>query len=132
MSVFELPVDSFDFISARKETIWQMLLTIPHSFVLGDPSSYTLLIPPLTIVCDGCYHGDSPCRQIGGSLRAAEIHWVHIKEGTDDELLVVGVFFDVSEYGTNVEVSVVIALPPSYPGMICSRMYVIPQCQDGA
>ena len=45
-----------------------------------------------------------PPWQIGGSLRAAEIHWVHVKAGTEDELLVVGVLFDVSEYGTNVEV----------------------------
>lgn len=49
-------------------------------------------------------HIHSPSEHaIGGSLRAAEIHLVHIKEGTEDELLVVGVFFDVSEYGTNVE-----------------------------
>ena len=31
---------------------------------------------------------------------------MHLKDGTDDELLVVGVLFDVSEYGTNVEVRV--------------------------
>ncbi|CAN0177987.1 unnamed protein product, partial [Ascophyllum nodosum] len=49
-------------------------------------------------------HIHSPSEHaIGGSLRAAEIHWVHVKEGTADELLVVGVLFDVSEYGTNVE-----------------------------
>ena len=51
---------------------------------------------------------------MGGSLRAAEIHWVHVKdegkkkkkkqEETADELLVVGVLFDVSRNGTNVEV----------------------------
>ena len=29
---------------------------------------------------------------------------MHLKAGTADELLVVGVLFDVSEYGTNVEV----------------------------
>ena len=29
---------------------------------------------------------------------------MHVKAGTEDELLVVGVLFDVSEYGTNVEV----------------------------
>ena len=29
---------------------------------------------------------------------------MHVKAGTADELLVVGVLFDVSEYGTNVEV----------------------------
>lgn len=29
---------------------------------------------------------------------------MHLKEGTEDELLVVGVFFDVREYGSNVEV----------------------------
>lgn len=43
--------------------------------------------------------------QIGGSEHAAEIHWVHLKEGTEDELLVIGVLFDTSEYGSNVEVS---------------------------
>ena len=29
---------------------------------------------------------------------------MHVKAETEDELLVVGVLFDVSEYGTNVEV----------------------------
>ncbi|CAN0142143.1 unnamed protein product [Ascophyllum nodosum] len=49
-------------------------------------------------------HIHSPSEHaIGGSLRAAEIHWVHVKAETEDELLVVGVLFDVSEYGTNVE-----------------------------
>ena len=43
--------------------------------------------------------------QIGASEHAAEIHWVHVKEGTDDDLLVVGVLFDTSGYGSNVEVS---------------------------
>lgn len=89
-----------------------MRLRISHSFISSQVilAPATLLsLPPVTIACDGCYHGDSPCRQVGGSLRAAEIHWVHIKEGTDAELLVVGVFFDVSEYGTNVEVRVEIA-----------------------
>ncbi|CAN0405749.1 unnamed protein product, partial [Laminaria digitata] len=32
------------------------------------------------------------------------MHWVHLKEGTEDELLVVGVLFDTSEYGSNVEI----------------------------
>lgn len=45
------------------------------------------------------------CAQIGGSEHSAEMHWVHLKEGTEDELLVVGVLFDTSEYGSNVEVS---------------------------
>lgn len=31
---------------------------------------------------------------------------MHVRDGTEDELLVVGVLFDVSEYGTNVEVCV--------------------------
>lgn len=44
--------------------------------------------------------------QIGASEHAAEIHWVHVKEGTDDDLLVVGVLFDTTKYGENVEVSV--------------------------
>jgi len=42
--------------------------------------------------------------QIGGSLHSAEIHWVHARNGTDDDLLVVGVLMDAIEYGTNVEV----------------------------
>lgn len=88
-----------------------MFLRISHSFdtqVILAPSPL-LSLPPVTTTCNGCYHGDSPCRQVGGSLRAAEIHWVHIKEGTEAELLVVGALFDVSEYGTNVEVCVAIA-----------------------
>ncbi|CAN0433481.1 unnamed protein product, partial [Ascophyllum nodosum] len=49
-------------------------------------------------------HIHSPSEHaIGGSLRDAEIHWVHVKAGTTDELLVVGVLFDVSEYGTNLQ-----------------------------
>ena len=61
-----------------------------------------------------CFLRGSPPWQVGGSLRAAEIHWVHVKDGgeneikkqeeTADELLVVGVLFDVSKNGTNVEV----------------------------
>lgn len=43
--------------------------------------------------------------QIGGSEHSAEIHWVHLKEGTEADLLVVGVMFDTTEYGSNVEVS---------------------------
>lgn len=44
--------------------------------------------------------------QIGGAHHDAEIHLVHVKEGTDDELLVIGVLLDASEYGTNVVVRV--------------------------
>ena len=63
------------------------------------------IIPSLmTMALHCCFLHRSPPWQIGGSLRAAEIHWVHVKVGTADELLVVGVLFDVSEYGTNVEV----------------------------
>ena len=51
------------------------------------------------VVCFFCF-----VLQIGGSEHAAEIHWVHVKEGTEDELLVVGVMFDTTEYGSNVEV----------------------------
>ena len=71
------------------------VLTMHHPLSYDDGS--TLLFSP---------RFSSP-RQIGGSLRAAEIHWVHVKEGGTTgsfELLVVGVLFDVSEYGTNVEV----------------------------
>ncbi|CAM9471667.1 unnamed protein product [Ascophyllum nodosum] len=50
------------------------------------------------------FHIHSPSEHATAeSLHSAEIHWVHLKDGTDDELLVVGVLFDVSEYGTNVE-----------------------------
>lgn len=45
--------------------------------------------------------------QIGASEHDAEIHWVHVKEGTESELLVVGVLFDTNAYGANVEVSFV-------------------------
>eukprot|EP00903_Cladosiphon_okamuranus_P007199 g6990.t1 len=37
----------------------------------------------------------------GGSLHDAEIHMVHVMEGTTDELLVVGVMLDASSYGLN-------------------------------
>ncbi|CAM9323616.1 unnamed protein product [Ascophyllum nodosum] len=37
----------------------------------------------------------------GGSLRDAEIHMVHVREGTSDDLLVVGVLMDVGTYGVN-------------------------------
>eukprot|EP00904_Undaria_pinnatifida_P010011 jgi/Undpi1/613/HiC_scaffold_10.g04077.m1 len=37
----------------------------------------------------------------GGSCHDAEIHMVHVREGTDDDLLVVGVLLDASMYGTN-------------------------------
>ncbi|CAN0071650.1 unnamed protein product, partial [Laminaria digitata] len=42
--------------------------------------------------------------QIGGSEHEAEIHWVHVKAGTDDQLLVIGVLFDTTQYGSNVEI----------------------------
>eukprot|EP00904_Undaria_pinnatifida_P010066 jgi/Undpi1/618/HiC_scaffold_10.g04082.m1 len=50
-------------------------------------------------------HIHSPSEHmIGGSEHAAEIHWVHVKEGTEDDLLVLGVLFDISGYGSNVEI----------------------------
>eukprot|EP00904_Undaria_pinnatifida_P010044 jgi/Undpi1/616/HiC_scaffold_10.g04080.m1 len=50
-------------------------------------------------------HIHSPSEHmIGASEHAAEIHWVHVKEGTDDDLLVVGVLFDTTKYGENVEI----------------------------
>ena len=58
----------------------------------------------MTIAVNCCFLRGSHPWQIGASVRAAEIHWVHAKEGTADELLVVGVLFDASEYGSNVEV----------------------------
>lgn len=42
--------------------------------------------------------------QFGGAEDAAGMHLVHVKNGTTDDLLVVGVQFDVNEYGTNTEV----------------------------
>ena len=42
--------------------------------------------------------------QNGGSCHDAEIHMVHVREGTDDDLLVVGVLLDASMYGYNNEV----------------------------
>lgn len=37
-------------------------------------------------------------------MHAAGVHFVHIKDGTAGDLLVVGVLFDVTEYGSNLEV----------------------------
>ncbi|CAM9856336.1 unnamed protein product [Ectocarpus sp. 4 AP-2014] len=50
-------------------------------------------------------HIHSPSEHmIGGAEHAAEIHMVHVKEGTDADLLVVGIMFDVIEYGNNLEI----------------------------
>ncbi|CAM9298909.1 unnamed protein product [Ectocarpus sp. 8 AP-2014] len=50
------------------------------------------------------FHIHSPSEHVlGGAEYAAEIHLVHLKENTDDGLLVVGIMFEVSEYGQNVE-----------------------------
>lgn len=54
-----------------------------------------------------CLLASLPRWQIGGAEHAADIHMVHVKEGTTDELLVVGVMFDDSEYGTNFEVRII-------------------------
>lgn len=43
--------------------------------------------------------------QIGAAEHDAEFHFVHLREGTDDDLLVVGVLFDTSDFGMNTEVS---------------------------
>lgn len=40
-------------------------------------------------------------RQNGGALHDAEIHLVHVRKGTKDNLLVVGVMLDASTYGLN-------------------------------
>ena len=48
------------------------------------------------------------CEQIAGSLHDAELHLVHTREdsdGTESELLVVGVLLDANEHGWNVGVS---------------------------
>ncbi|CAM9864622.1 unnamed protein product, partial [Sphacelaria rigidula] len=42
--------------------------------------------------------------QVGSSHHDAEIHLVHLEDGTDDEYLVVGIFFDASLYGSNEEI----------------------------
>lgn len=42
--------------------------------------------------------------QNGGACHDAEIHMVHVREGTDDDLLVVGILLDASMYGYNNEV----------------------------
>ena len=55
--------------------------------------------PHVCVICFVCF-----ASQIGGLEHAAEIHWVHVKEGTEAELLVVGVMFDNTVYGSNVEV----------------------------
>ena len=48
------------------------------------------------------------CGQIAGSLHDAELHLVHTREdsdGTESELLVVGVLLDANQHGWNVGVS---------------------------
>lgn len=40
-------------------------------------------------------------RQNGGSCHDAEIHMVHVREGSTDDLLVVGVLLDAGAYGMN-------------------------------
>lgn len=42
--------------------------------------------------------------QMGGSCHDAEVHMVHVKQGTDDELLVVGILMDATDFGENIEV----------------------------
>lgn len=47
--------------------------------------------------------------QIGGSLHDAELHLVHTREdlsGSSPDFLVVAIFLDAREYGSNVEVSI--------------------------
>lgn len=61
-------------------------------------------------VCASCVFTS----QIGGSEHSAEIHWVHVKAGTEDQLLVVGVLFDTTDYGSNVEVSAAVGSPRYY------------------
>ncbi|CAM9807179.1 unnamed protein product, partial [Pylaiella littoralis] len=49
------------------------------------------------------FHIHSPSEHLMGyGEHDAEIHMVHVKEGTTDELLVVGILYDVSQYGNNV------------------------------
>lgn len=43
--------------------------------------------------------------QVGGSCHDAEIHFVHENPETS-EILVVGIFLDIREYGSNVVVSI--------------------------
>lgn len=42
--------------------------------------------------------------QIGSTHHDAEVHIVHVRENTDDELLVVGILIDGSGHGDNEEV----------------------------
>ncbi|CAN0423862.1 unnamed protein product, partial [Pylaiella littoralis] len=47
-------------------------------------------------------HINSPSEHLfGGAERDAEIQMMHLKEGTADELLVVGILLDASEYGVS-------------------------------
>lgn len=50
---------------------------------------------------------------MGTASHDAEVHMVHVKEGTDDELLVVGVLLDENTHGENDNVSVIRILPAS-------------------
>ena len=43
-------------------------------------------------------------KQIGSTHHDAEVHLVHLEDGTDSSLLVVGILIDSSEYGDNEEV----------------------------
>lgn len=43
--------------------------------------------------------------QIGSTHHDAEVHLVHLKEGTDDQLLVIGVLIDASSHGDNEQVN---------------------------
>lgn len=79
------------------ERVWEILFggcsDVPHVEFKGE--RYNLLQ----------IHIHSPSEHmIGGSEHSAEIHWVHVKEGTEDQLLVVGVLFDTTDYGSNVEI----------------------------
>lgn len=40
---------------------------------------------------------------MGGAEYDPEIYLVHLKEGTTDDLLVVGILYDTSEHGNNIE-----------------------------
>lgn len=50
-------------------------------------------------------HIHSPSEyQVGGAEHAAGIHMVHAKESTGTDLLVVGIMYDVDDYGDNLEI----------------------------
>ena len=61
--------------------------------------------------------------QNGGSCHDAEIHMVHVREGTDDELLVVGILLDASMFGYNNEVRSLVSLVRALLSRLVYQVY---------